>query len=81
MIEVAERDPKSLILVVADMARSEPPMAAPFVAELSRRLQGRSTALALPLTWVEQRLGESQPDDRAAGASSRRRRRPRRRSR
>jgi cyclic beta-1,2-glucan synthetase len=59
MIDVAERDPKSLILVVADMARSEPPMTAPFVAELSRRLHGRSTALALPLTWVEQHLGES----------------------
>jgi cyclic beta-1,2-glucan synthetase len=59
MIQVAERDPKSLILVVADMARSQPPMTAPFVAELSRRLHGRSTALALPLTWVEQHLAES----------------------
>jgi hypothetical protein len=59
MIDVAERDPKGLILVVADMARSEPPMTAPFVAELSRRLHGRTTALALPLTWVEQHLGES----------------------
>ncbi len=59
MIDVAERDPKSLILVVADMARSEPAMTAPFVAELSRRLHGRSTVLALPLTWVEQHLGES----------------------
>ena len=59
MVEAAERDPKSLILVVADMARSEPAMTAPFVAELSRRLHGRSTALALPLTWVEQLLGES----------------------
>ena len=58
MIDVAERDPKGLILVVADMARSGPPMTAPFVAELSRRLLGRTTALALPLTWVEQRLGE-----------------------
>jgi len=59
MIDVAERDPKGLILVVADMARSELPMTAPFVAELSRRLLGRTTALALPLTWVEQHLGES----------------------
>ncbi len=58
MIDVAERDPKNLILVVADMARSAPVMTAPFVAELSRRLHGRSTALALPLTWVEQHLGE-----------------------
>jgi cellobiose phosphorylase len=59
MLEVAEHDPKSLILVVADMARSDPPMTAPFVSELSRRLHGRSAALALPLSWAEQRLGEN----------------------
>ena len=81
MIDVAERDPKSLILVVADMARSEPPMTAPFVAELSRRA-----------AWPQHRAGAAAdlgraaprrkpPDDRAAGAARRRRRRPRRRSR
>ena len=59
MIEIAERDPKSLILVIADMARSDPPMASSFVAELARRLQGQGAALALPLTWIEQRLAES----------------------
>jgi hypothetical protein len=58
MMDVAERDPKSLILVIADMARSNPPMASSFVAELARRLQGQSAALALPLTWIEQRLSE-----------------------
>lgn len=60
MVAVVEEDPKSLILVVADMARSEPAMTPPFVAELSRRLHGRSTALALPLGWVDQRLAETQ---------------------
>ena len=59
MIHAAESDPKSLILVIADMARSDPPMAGAFVAELARRLHGRGPALALPLTWIEQRLGES----------------------
>ena len=59
MTEAAETDPKSLILVTADMARSNPPMAGAFVAELARRLQGRGPALALPLTWVEQHLAES----------------------
>ncbi|HSW84828.1 MAG TPA: cyclic beta 1-2 glucan synthetase, partial [Usitatibacter sp.] len=53
------RDPRSLILVIADMARSNPPMASPFVAELARRLQGHSAALALPLTWIEAWLSES----------------------
>ncbi len=59
MTDVAEKDPKSLILVVADMARSNPPMVGAFVAELARRLQGRGPTLALPLTWIEQRLSES----------------------
>ena len=57
--EVAERDPKSVVLAVADMARSNPPMVSSFVAELARRLRGQSPALVLPLTWVEQRLAES----------------------
>ena len=60
MLDVVERDPNGLILVVADMARSNPPMTASFVSELARRLHGRSAALALPLSWVEQRLGETQ---------------------
>src|SRR5579872_2295693 len=59
MTEVAEKDPKSLILAIADMARSNPPMVSSFVAEFARRLQGQSSALALPLTWIEQRLSES----------------------
>jgi cyclic beta-1,2-glucan glucanotransferase len=59
MLDVVEQDPKGLILVIADMARSNPPLTGPFVAELARRLQGRSAALALPLTWVEQGLVES----------------------
>ncbi|MEI8190713.1 MAG: cyclic beta 1-2 glucan synthetase, partial [candidate division NC10 bacterium] len=59
MTEIAEKDPKSLILVIADMARSGPPMVSTFVAEFARRLQGQGPALALPLTWIEQRLSES----------------------
>ena len=59
MIGLAENDPKNLILATADMARSNPPMVNSFVAELARRLQGHSSALALPLTWIEQRLSES----------------------
>jgi cellobiose phosphorylase len=57
--ETAEKDPKRLILTVADMARSNPPMVSSFVAELVRRLQGQGAALALPLTWIEQQISES----------------------
>ena len=59
MMEIAEKDPKNLILVIADMARSNPPMTTPFITEFARRLQGQSPALALPLTWIEQQLAES----------------------
>ncbi len=57
--ETAETDPKSLILTVADMARSNPPMVSSFVAEFTRRLQGHGASLVLPLTWIEQQLSES----------------------
>jgi cyclic beta-1,2-glucan synthetase len=56
--EVAGKDPKSLILVIADMARSNPPLKSAFIAEFVRRLQGQGPALAMPLTWIEQRLSE-----------------------
>ncbi len=59
MTTVAEKDPKSLVLVIADMARSHPPITTSFVSEFARRLQGQSLALALPLTWIEQVLAES----------------------
>lgn len=59
LLAMAESDPKNLILVIADMARSNPPLSGAFVAELARRLQGQSAALALPLTWIEQQLAES----------------------
>ena len=58
MTESAAKDPKRLILVIADMARSNPPLASSFIAEITRRLQGQGPALSLPLTWLEQRLSE-----------------------
>lgn len=59
MIEVAAKEPSSMIVLVADMARSQPPLVGSFVAELTRRLQGQGLALALPFTWIEQQLAES----------------------
>jgi cyclic beta-1,2-glucan synthetase len=56
MLEVAALEPKKLVILIADMARSEPPMSSAFVAEFARRLQG--AALDLPLSWIEQRLAE-----------------------
>ncbi|MES2103674.1 MAG: glucoamylase family protein [Pseudomonadota bacterium] len=59
MIETADKEPSRLILLVADMARSEPPLLGSFVAEMVRRLQGQTPGLSLPLTWIAQHLSES----------------------
>ncbi|MDY0326140.1 MAG: glucoamylase family protein [Candidatus Cloacimonadaceae bacterium] len=59
MTETVAKDPSNLILTIADMARSDPPLVSSFVAELVRRLQGQAPGLSLPLNWIEQRLAES----------------------
>ena len=58
MLRVAEDRPSDLIMVVADLARSQVPLSTAFVAELARRLQGRGAALVMPLSWLEQRLAD-----------------------
>jgi cyclic beta-1,2-glucan synthetase len=59
LIETAENRPRDLILVVADMARSNPPLERAFVSELTRQLRGRGPNLAQTLVWIEERLIES----------------------
>ncbi|MBA4168595.1 MAG: cyclic beta 1-2 glucan synthetase, partial [Chitinophagaceae bacterium] len=59
MMETTENAPKDLILVIADMARSNPPILSAFVAELIRRLRGKGPDLALVLNWIEQQLAGS----------------------
>lgn len=59
MMEIADSNPSGLILLVADMARSNPPTSSAFVAELSRRLQGQSPSLTLALSWLTHKLAES----------------------
>lgn len=58
LIEMAEKDPKNLVIILADMANAEIPSTSAFVAELYRRLQGQSASLALALSWFDQRLAE-----------------------
>jgi len=50
----ASDTPTDVVLVVADMARSEPPLTGAFIAELTRSLQGRGGAWAMPIAWLEQ---------------------------
>jgi cellobiose phosphorylase len=58
MIEKSEKDPKNLIMTIADMARSNPPMVDAFVAELNRELRGKGPELAISLNWIEHQLSE-----------------------
>jgi len=60
IIETAEKNPKDLVLTLADMARSNPPMVSAFVAEFARKLQWRGPELTLPLNWVEQHLSDTE---------------------
>ena len=56
LIDTAAKNPKDLVLIIADMARSNPPMVSAFVAEFARKLQWKGPELSLPLNWVEQHL-------------------------
>ncbi len=56
MIETTEQAPNNLILVIADMARSKPPIVSAFVSELIRQLRGKGPDLGLVLNWIEQQL-------------------------
>ncbi|MFD2365356.1 GH36-type glycosyl hydrolase domain-containing protein [Pseudoduganella sp. GCM10020061] len=53
----AAPEPARLLVLVADMARSQPPCTRSFVAELSRRLQGQSATLAMQ--WLAANLAKT----------------------
>lgn len=59
LLDAAEHDPKRLIGVVAELSNDRLDLTPPFVAEFVRRLQGHGATLALPLSWLEQRLVEA----------------------
>ncbi|WP_291830781.1 hypothetical protein [Candidatus Symbiopectobacterium sp. PLON1] len=59
LVACAEQRPSELVMLIADLARSKPPLNSAFVAELVRRLQGRGHLLMLPLTWLEQQLADN----------------------
>ena len=56
--EVAEKHPSRLVVVVADMAKAEPPLSSSFVAEFCQRLSRQSPVVHLARSWLEQRLAE-----------------------
>jgi len=56
--EMAESNPSQLVIVVADMAKSELSLSSAFVAEFCLRLSQHSPVLQLARTWLEHRLLE-----------------------
>jgi cellobiose phosphorylase len=59
ILETAQKSPRDIIIVLAEMAKSDLELSASFVAEFTRRLQGKGQALAMPLTLMDQRLAET----------------------
>ncbi|MDP1580876.1 MAG: glucoamylase family protein, partial [Candidatus Didemnitutus sp.] len=55
---IAEQNPSRLVVVVADMAKSDLPISSSFVAEFCQRLSRQSPVLHLARAWLEQRLDE-----------------------
>ncbi len=58
MVQVVEQNPTDLILVMADMARANPPLSGAFLAEMTRHLQGQSRYFTFVNNWLENRLAE-----------------------
>ena len=56
--DMAERHPSRLVVVVADMAKSELSLSSSFVAEFCQHLTRQSHVLHLARGWLEQQLAE-----------------------
>ena len=54
----AETVPSRIVVVVAQLAESDPPLSSSFVREFCQRLSRQSPVLHLARGWLEQRLGE-----------------------
>ncbi len=55
---VVEQNPSRLVIVVADMAKSEPALTRSFVAQFSQRLARQGPVLHLARSWLDHRLSE-----------------------
>lgn len=56
MLGATEESPQTILLTLADMARTNPRLSGPFVAEYLGKLQTKGTAFTLPINWMEQQL-------------------------
>src|ERR1017187_4722597 len=58
ILQVAENNPSHLIVVVGEMAQSQPSLSQAFVTEFLRRIQEKSPSVKLAAGWIEERLAE-----------------------
>jgi cellobiose phosphorylase len=58
LLSAAERNPDTVLHVLARMAESGPPFSSPFVEEFCGQLRGQNQALATVESWVQHRLAE-----------------------
>ena len=56
MVQIVEKNPTDLILVLADMARANVTLSSAFVTELTRHLHGQSPYFGFATSWMEHRL-------------------------
>ncbi len=59
MTITVEQCPSDLILVLADMARSNPSLSGAFLADLTRNLHGQNPSFAIVHSWLEHRLNDT----------------------
>lgn len=59
LLEIAQKKPGDIIIIIAEMAKSNLNLDSAFVAEFIRRLQGKGQGLGMPLAWLEERLAEN----------------------
>ncbi|HEX3984657.1 MAG TPA: hypothetical protein VHX12_13260, partial [Acidisoma sp.] len=58
LVSTAENQPSQVVMVVADMAKSDLSMTSSFVAEFCQRIARSSAPVPLARSWIEQRLAE-----------------------
>ncbi|MGI8964649.1 MAG: cyclic beta 1-2 glucan synthetase, partial [Limisphaerales bacterium] len=58
MLAVSIKNASDLIIVVSDLAKSDPPLTSAFAAEFVRRIQGENPGLQFARHWLEQRFSD-----------------------
>ncbi len=58
MIEIAAKEPGSVVLVLADLVKETATPTTAFVAELAGRVQARGPMLGIAMSWLEHRIAE-----------------------